>query len=167
MKANKFLIALFFLLFVTPFILQIDQWLQWTRHSAERPRPTVASLTAQLKELPFAERIRTTKAFDRDASVGVMATFYSEASPSEVVDVFKKALTKSGWAIQREKRDPRLSLILCRNGVAVTIEPSTTPKETKTHVGVSWTYHTKGANYCPVAPVSARSSSSLKDEASL
>lgn len=150
MKANRWLVVLFAFFCATPYVLHMHQWLQWKNHSTERPRPTVASLTARLRELPFAERITTVKSFDRDSSVGVTGMFDSDMPPLQIVAALKVALSKTGWVIKQERREPYVSLFLCREGIAATIEPSTTPGGTRTYVGITWTYHTAASNYCPL-----------------
>jgi hypothetical protein len=136
-------------MFLSEGLSQLWERIDWQIHSQDHPRPTTDALLADLPDFPFSRGIVASRAFDKTNSVGVFASLATKLSPSEIAARFKASLLAKGWVVRNEKTEPYISLKLCRRGIAVTIEPSTTTNGTKVAIILGWSYSKVATSYCP------------------
>lgn len=149
-KATQWAIGLFGLFFATFLYLYLRDWYSWQGDTKSRPQPTILELKREVQNLPFANQIKVTKYFDKDASVSVIGKFESSLTPLQIADTFKTSMPQNGWRLEQEKWDRYPSLKFCRDGIAANIRLAATDETTQATIQLAWTYQTQSSDYCAV-----------------
>jgi hypothetical protein len=136
-------VAVNFFYLVTPILLLI--FVLWLHEAEKKPKPgqpPVSELEGIFNEIkvPSAHTPKYKKTFvDHGGDVGFYRTFDTILSPGEVVQYYKKNMTKNNWTeVQQKIGYGNVFLKFCKNHISFILDVSSFGEISSYYISVMW-----------------------------